>query len=117
MKRIICMMLVLAGWIGAQPAIGNEKAHQLESVVVTAPRTDETPDYVQDTVTEAEIQQPAISGSVLDALSNEAGVQFQRGSLSGTESGKLRLRGFGETRLKILTRASPATQLSDLHFL
>lgn len=102
MKRIICMMLLLAGWIGVQPAIGNEKAHQLESVVVTAPRTGETPDYVQDTVTEEKIQQPAISGSVLDALSNEAGVQFQRGSLSGTESGKLRLRGFGETRLRVL---------------
>lgn len=102
MKWIICLTLLLAGWIGAQTAIGNEKVYQMEPMEVTAPRTEQTPDYVQDTVTEAEIQQPAISGSALDALSNEAGVQFQRGSLSGTESGKLRLRGFGETRLRIL---------------
>lgn len=88
---------------GAQEATKQkQEVYEIEKVVVTAPKTGDVPDYVQDTVTEAEIRQPVISGSVLDALENQAGLQFQRSSLSGTESGKLRLRGFDETRLKIL---------------
>ena len=50
---------------GAQEATKQKQdIYEIEKVVVTAPKTGDVPDYVQDTVTEAEIWQPVISGSV-----------------------------------------------------
>jgi outer membrane receptor protein involved in Fe transport len=77
---------------------------ELERITVSAEREDT---LIKDVVPTEEIQVPGASGSVLDALDNEPGVQMRRSSLAGTESGKLRLRGFDETRLRITKDGVP----------
>ena len=75
-----------------------ESTTELEQITVSAEK-----EYTleKDLVSAENIQSPGMSGSVLDVLGNEAGVQLRRSLLSGSDSGKLRLRGFDETRLRI----------------
>ena len=49
-----------------------------------------------------QVVQPGVSDSLLDNLSEIPGIQLRRSALSGNENGKLRMRGFDESRLKIL---------------
>lgn len=103
-SKSVAAFLILAV-LPIQSATAEEaKEYRLDPITVTAPKDRE---YVQDVITKEEIASPVISGSVLDALKDQAGIQFQRGSLSGTESSKLRIRGFGETRLRILKDGIP----------
>ena len=104
MRYSTWMGIVVVGLgLGAWPAFAGETGDapsptELEQITVSA-EGEET--LVKDVVTVETIQQPGISGSVLDALGNEAGIQLRRNSLSGSDGSKLRLRGFGETRLRI----------------
>lgn len=84
----------------------GKNIYELDEVVVTAPRED-IPEYVQDVIPEEEISRPTTGGSVLDTLRNEAGIQFMRTSLVNSENNKLRMRGFDETRLKVLIDGVP----------
>ncbi|GBC63335.1 TonB-dependent receptor [Desulfonema ishimotonii] len=110
-KAEFVIILILAVLLPFTPACRGEEekegAHELEEIIVTAPKPEDVPDYVQDVISPEEIRRPVMSGSVLDALGNQAGIQFQRGSLSSSESGKLRLRGFNENRLRILRDGIP----------
>ncbi len=77
---------------------------ELEPITVSAQKEDT---LAKDVISSDAIQAPGISGSVLDALGNEAGVQLRRSSLSGSDGSKLRLRGFDETRLRITKDGVP----------
>ncbi|OPX34583.1 MAG: hypothetical protein B1H11_10640 [Desulfobacteraceae bacterium 4484_190.1] len=78
----------------------TENVHELEQVTVTAEKED-VPGYEESIIPEEEVSRPSVGGSVIDTLRNQAGVQFQRISPSNSEYGKLRLRGFDETRLRV----------------
>ncbi|BBO85602.1 hypothetical protein DSCO28_61680 [Desulfosarcina ovata subsp. sediminis] len=91
------------------PAFAGESGEtdsttELEQITVSAERTET---LSKDVVTAETIQAPGVSGSVLDALGNEAGIQMRRSSLSGGDGSKLRLRGFDETRLRITKDGVP----------
>ena len=103
LKSLAIVLVFVA--LPVQP-VGAEdiKESELETIIVTAPKEKE---YVQDVITQEEVARPVLSGSVLDVLKDQAGIQFQRGSLSGVEYSKLRIRGFGETRLRILKDGIP----------
>lgn len=105
-KSVATVLVFSALLIQSAVAEENEesKEYRLDPITVTASKDRE---YVQDVVTQENLNIPVVSGSVLDALKDQAGIQFQRGSLSGSESGKLRIRGFGETRLRILKDGIP----------
>ncbi|MGD9212871.1 MAG: TonB-dependent receptor, partial [Desulfobacteraceae bacterium] len=83
----------------------EEKVYEMEKVVVTARQ--KSPDYVQDIVSTTEISQPHISSSILDTLADKPGIQLLQSSINSTESNKIRLRGFDETRLKVLKDGVP----------
>lgn len=95
-------MTVVPAFAGAGDEAGS--ATELEQITVSAERTDT---LSKDVVTAETIQAPNVSGSVLDALGNEAGIQLRRSSLSGSDGSKLRLRGFDETRLRITKDGVP----------
>ena len=80
----------------------EKPVEKLDDVVVTETRPEETPEHVQDVIAQQAMEAPSISGSVLDALEDSAGVQIRRSALAGNNAGSLRIRGFGETRLRIL---------------
>ena len=92
---ICCLVFTFHNGFAAE---SDETATQLEKITVSADREST---LNMDVVPAETIQAPGMSGSVLDVLGNEAGVQLIRSSLSGSDSGKLRLRGFDETRLII----------------
>lgn len=77
-----------------------DKPTKLGQITVTAEKED-VPTYAKSIVSEEEVACPTVSGSLLDSLRNLAGVQFRRTSPSNSEYGKLRLRGFDETRLRV----------------
>ena len=90
----------------------DEDVTQLEEMTVSAQKemTVSTPkrdQAIKSVMAKEEIDIPTVSGSVLDALQNEAGIQLRRSSASGTDSSKLRLRGFDETRLRITKDGVP----------
>ena len=78
----------------------QEVAVKLEQITVTEEK-DEIPRYEKSIVPQEEVARPTVGGSVLDALSNQAGVQLLRTSPTNPENGKLRLRGFDESRLRV----------------
>lgn len=89
------------GW--AVEAEETKPPTELEQITVSAHRGP----VAKDVIPREEVQAPRVSGSVLDVLGNEAGVQLTRSSLSGSGSGKMRLRGFDETRLRITKDGVP----------
>lgn len=95
---LICYLIVFIHPGLAQETDETVSTTQLDQMIVSAEREDT---MNKDVITVETIQAPSISGSALDAMGNEAGVQLQRCSLSGSDGGKLRLRGFDETRLRI----------------
>jgi outer membrane receptor protein involved in Fe transport len=107
LRWIAVLGVVLVGLSGLDCLAeeGGQDSFQLEDVVVSAP--EEAPEYVQDVITKEKIDTPTVSDSVLNSLKDLAGVQLMRGSIAGSESSKLRLRGFGETRLRILVDGDP----------
>ena len=97
---VLLTMSPMAAW-AEDP---DQPVTELEEMTVSAQREDQA---IKDVVEKEEIQIPTVSGSVLDALENEAGIQLRRSSASGTEGSKLRLRGFDETRLRITKDGVP----------
>lgn len=95
---LMCYLIVFIHPGFAQETDETKSTTKLEQIIVSAEREDTLNKRV---ITAETIQMPNISGSALDALGNEAGVQLRRCSLSGSEGSKLRLRGFDETRLRI----------------
>jgi outer membrane receptor protein involved in Fe transport len=107
-RKWIGWMLLVFG-VAICPALAedsgeNGSATELEQITVSAGREDR---LNKDVVTAEAIQTPRASGSVLDVLGNEAGIQMRRNSLAGSEGSKLRLRGFDETRLRITKDGVP----------
>ncbi|CAN2040872.1 iron complex outermembrane recepter protein [Candidatus Magnetomoraceae bacterium gMMP-15] len=81
----------------------NEKSFTMKEIVVTAPKAeDNIPEYVEDVISQDKISQPSVSDSILNSLGNQAGMQLKRSAIGGSGSSELRIRGFSETRLKIL---------------
>ncbi len=80
----------------------------LREVLVTAPRgEDQVPSYVQDVVTREDLDIPTVSDSIVESLRNEAGIQLMRSGVAGSESGQVRLRGFDDTRFRVLVDGNP----------
>lgn len=78
----------------------GEKPIELGKVTVTAEK--EKPHYVQNVIPEEEIEEARNSASVDSLFKDQAGVQLTRKSYEGSDSGKLVIRGFGESRSLIL---------------
>ncbi len=78
----------------------KKEAVELGKVVVTAKK--EKPHYVQDVIPAEEVARARRSASVEGLFKDLAGVQLSRRSFAGSDSNKLRLRGFGESRSLIL---------------
>ena len=103
---LTCFALMAVPPIPAWANDTDEDTTQLEDMTVSAQKemTVSTPkrdQAIKDEVGKEEIDIPTVSGSILDALQNEAGIQLRRSSASGTDRSKLRLRGFDETRLRM----------------
>ncbi len=106
--------VVLVGVLALQalPTFSGEiqkKNYEMDEVLVTASR-EKIPKYVQNVIEEQEVARPTSGGSVLDVLNNEAGIQFRRSATGNSGGGRVRLRGFDETRLKILVDGVPVRQ-------
>ncbi|WP_300671877.1 TonB-dependent receptor [Desulfoluna sp.] len=54
-----------------------------------------------------QVMQPGMSDNLLDNLTQIPGIQLRRTAVSGNENGKLRMRGFDESRLRILKNGVP----------
>lgn len=102
--KIFIFFLVLTGW-GYQPVFSRESENKNESITeldkITVSASQEHSSF-SGIISEETFDVPSTSGSILDALENQAGIQFRRNSLSGADGSKLRLRGFEETRLNIM---------------
>ncbi|MCI5143132.1 MAG: hypothetical protein D3909_15675, partial [Candidatus Electrothrix sp. ATG1] len=108
--RSVVFVGVLA--LQALPAFSDEvqgKIYDMDEVLVTA-SPEKIPKYVQNVIEEQEVIRPTSGGSVLDVLNNEAGIQFRRSVIGNSGGGRVRLRGFDETRLKILVDGVPVRQ-------
>ncbi len=101
----LLVMLLFSPAMAQEPSPSQETqpVEKLEDVVVTEKQSDQVPEYVQDVIPAQVLEEPSVSGSILDKLANQAGVQLQRSTLAGNNTGSLRIRGFGETRLRILS--------------
>lgn len=86
-----------------QPSPETQSIEKLQDVIVSEKKSETASEHVQDVVTAQALEEPAISGSILDTLADQAGVQLKRSTLGGNNTGSLRIRGFGETRLRILS--------------
>ena len=53
------------------------------------------------------VGQLGVSDAILGNLTQIPGIQLQRTALSGNENGKLRMRGFDESRLRVLKNGTP----------
>ncbi len=107
MKSALVLLLLI---FSASLAQAEEKENQpidLQEIVVTAPGEDAVPEYVQDVIPEEVLALPTVTGSVLESLENQAGVQIRKNSTAGAGQSSLRLRGFGETRLRVLLDGVP----------
>ena len=86
--RPVVLVGVLA--LRALPAFSDEtqeKTYEMDEVLVTA-SPEKVPEYVQDVITEEEISRPTSGGSVLDVLSNEAGIQLRRSATGNSGGGR-----------------------------
>ena len=107
LKRIawvLGMILLVAGNVAAQNEPADDTTTELEEITVTSQKEDQS---IEDVITEEDFRLTEMSGSVLDALGNQPGIQLRRNGLAGAEGNKLRLRGFGETRLRIMRDGVP----------
>lgn len=83
----------------AQSAHASDlEIYELEEMFVTATQSD-APEYDMSVITETEIERPSGGASVIDVLRNEAGIQLLRAT--STTDNNIRLRAFGESRLRI----------------
>ncbi len=79
-----------------------EKPYVVPEILITG-----TPLPEVSVISEEEISIPTLGGSLLDTLSNQAGIQFRRTSPTNSEYNKLRLRGLDETRLRVELNGLP----------
>lgn len=100
---VVLIVVLMANPVSAEETVSAEGEDQeltvLEPITVQGNKEGS---IIKDVIPQEAIQIPKGSGSVLDALENQPGVQLRRSSLSGTDGSKLRLRGFDETRLRIM---------------
>ena len=101
-KRILGMFLAmaLATAFPSDLMAGQEEEEkfELEKIIVTEER-DPVPGYEKTVVSEEDVNRPSFGGSVVEALKNEAGIQFMR--TTPTTGNDIRMRGFDESRLLI----------------
>ena len=79
---------------------------KLDETVVWA-KKDAVPVYVDNVIVGDELERASIQDSIIQALRNQAGIQLRRSSFAGTDSRKVRLRGFDETRFRVLVDGLP----------
>lgn len=97
---LVGLMMFFPGLASGQEK--SESVYEAEEIIVIG-----KPSYETSTVSEEEINIPTLGSSLLDALQNEAGVQFLRTSPTNSEYSKMRLRGFDETRLRVELNGVP----------
>ncbi len=103
----MCLFLLLCAftglaWADSEPE--DKTVLALDEVTIEARR----PDAVKPEILSREqVVQPGISDTVLDNLVEIPGIQLRRTAVSGNENGKLRMRGFDESRLLILKNGVP----------
>ena len=96
----ICLCLAWGHAIAAEEnQVGGIETKDLGEIIVTA---DQENAAARNVIPLEEIQAPQISGSILDTMESQAGVQLIRRSQTGADGGDLRIRGFDETRLIIM---------------
>lgn len=110
MKRLrwtlfwVCLVLMCMRPMAAKGEEQKEPVTELEDITVSAQREDQA---IKDLVGEEDLEIQTVSGSVLNALENQPGIQLKRSSISGADGGMLRLRGLDETRLRIARDGIP----------
>ena len=96
----ICLCLAWGYAIAAEEnQVGGIETKDLGEIIVTA---DQENAAARNVIPLEDIQVPQISGSILDTMESQAGVQLIRRSQTGADGGELRIRGFDETRLIIM---------------
>ncbi len=103
----LSLLLICVQALPARGEEGQEDVTELEDMTVSAQREDQA---IKDVVGKEELEIKTVSGSVLDALENQAGIQVRRSTVSGGSGGQLRLRGFDETRLRITKDGVPVNR-------
>jgi outer membrane receptor protein involved in Fe transport len=108
---IVVLALLAIGFVGTSIAGDADKdkekeAYEIEKILVRAEK-ENIPVYVQNVVTEDEVSRPTVGGSALDTLQNQAGFQFIRTSPTNPQNNKVRLRGFSETRFRVMVDGVP----------
>ena len=101
---MVCLIFGTNGTGAAEESV-SEPSVELEQVTVRAKAA--VPVYVDDVIMENELERATIGNSVVQALRNQAGIQAGRSSFAGTDSRKVRLRGFDETRFRVLVDGLP----------
>ena len=114
-ERFVLALLIVATLavpLWAQDSAENEEpVKTLDAMTVRGTEIDgQVPSYVDNIVDEEELSIPTTGDSVLGALKNTAGVQIQRASLTSAESRKVRLRGFDESRFRVLMNGMPVNR-------
>ncbi len=101
----ICAALVaLPAW--AEEEQQQQQTQKMEDVWVQG--TGVTDDALGDSVIYQEvIERPTMSGSVIDSLLGQAGVQILGTSLFGNKEAEVRLRGFNQTRFRVMVDGMP----------
>ncbi|VFQ44652.1 tonb-dependent receptor beta-barrel [Desulfoluna butyratoxydans] len=100
----LCLALLVVPCMAWADGLNDSAPLALDDVTVQAPRPATAKPEV---VTREEMEQPSVSDTILEDLIRIPGLQLRRTAVSGNESGKLRMRGFDETRLRILKNGVP----------
>lgn len=77
----------------------GQTAEELSPVIVTAQKGSIAN---ADVIPVEEIQTPSFSGSLLESLENQAGIQLKRSNMDASGNDTLRIRGIDQSRLTIL---------------
>jgi len=82
--------------------------HKMEEVQVTAAFPGAANEALgQSVVPPEDLEVPILSGTLLEPLRNQAGIQITGTSLFGSGQASVRLRGFSETRYRVLLDGMP----------
>jgi outer membrane receptor protein involved in Fe transport len=103
---ILLLVLCLPASLYAAENPKNQDTSQLEDVWVQA--TSVTDDALGDSIIHQEVmERPSISDSIIESLQGQAGLQVLGTSLFGSKEAKVRLRGFNQTRFRVLVDGMP----------
>lgn len=114
---MLCFCLALSSGVMARasqeepsnsPDSDNQRAQKLEEVQVTATFPGSADEAMgQSMVPNEELERPMISGTVLEPLSQQSGLQVMGASTLGGKQAEVRLRGFDEWRYRVMLDGMP----------